>query len=318
MKNILLFSDLHISKESLKESIIILEEIGMLANQYNCDTIIDLGDTFDNLKPTPQELDIFATFIKRLNKKLIVIAANSHESESKIDSVLNHYGILSERVTIVKEFIDENRLYCGHFSIKESVKNYDANLSKDDLKRYKQVWLGHIHSYQIIKPNICHLGSSRYVNFDEINDKKVIAIITDYHAENEKTRFLALKSPISMKQVSISDLSEKGQPTLSGEKSVEETIEYLDNLVEKTKIKVIIRDFFSYKKWLTLSIPKSYDKKFVKFIVENNFTVINSVLSSDNTKKEILNLKESFNNFCDEKKIDNEIKDIIKGEFDAL
>ena len=52
MTNILLYSDLHITQTSAKECIYILEEIGMLANKYNCDTLINLGDTFDGLKPS--------------------------------------------------------------------------------------------------------------------------------------------------------------------------------------------------------------------------------------------------------------------------
>ena len=66
LNNILIYSDLHINQSSLKECIIILEEIGMLVNKHNIDTLINLGDTFDILKPSSAELDIFATFIKRL------------------------------------------------------------------------------------------------------------------------------------------------------------------------------------------------------------------------------------------------------------
>lgn len=202
MNNILLFSDLHITQSSIKECISVLEEIGMLANKYNCDTLIDLGDTFDNLKPNSLELDAFATFIRRLNKKIIILAANSHESTTQEESILNHYGILSDNVTVVKEFKDSTHLYCGHFSIKESLVNYGAKLSKEAFKDYLYVFLGHIHSYSIIKPNIVHLGSCRFVDFSEAQDKhKIVALITGYNTEQEGIHFMKLKSPTPMLEV---------------------------------------------------------------------------------------------------------------------
>lgn len=204
MNNILIFSDLHINQSSLTECINVLEEIDMLAKKYNCDTLINLGDTFDTLKPSSSELDVFSTFIKRLNKKIIILAADSHESETQTVSIINHFGILNGMVTVGKEFKDENHLYCGHFSIKESSSNYDAKLCKEDLKDYLYVFLGHIHSYQLIKPNIVHLGSSRYVDFAEAKDKqKIIALITDYGTQTEKVHFLKLSSPIPMVELML-------------------------------------------------------------------------------------------------------------------
>jgi DNA repair exonuclease SbcCD nuclease subunit len=204
LNNILFFSDLHITQSSLKECILILEEISMLAKKYNVDTLINLGDTFDSLKPNSLELDIFATFIRRLDKRIIILAANSHESATQEESILNHYGILSDNVTVVKEFKDEKHLYCGHFSVKESASNYDAKLSKDVFKDYVYVFLGHIHSYSLIKPNIVHLGSSRFVDFAEAQDKyKIIALITEYNTEQERVHFIKLKSPIPMIEVKL-------------------------------------------------------------------------------------------------------------------
>lgn len=202
MNNLLIYGDLHICQSSLKECIAILEEIGMLGSKYKCDTFINLGDTFNFLKPNSQEMDIFATFIRRLgNKQHIIISANSHESTTETESVLNHYGILSNNIQIIKKFEDANHLFCGHFVIKESNKNYGAKLSKEQLKNYLYVFLGHQHSYELIKPNIVHLGSSRYVNFDEAKDKhKIVALITDYNTETEKVHFLKLRSPIPMKE----------------------------------------------------------------------------------------------------------------------
>jgi len=335
MNSILLFGDLHITQSSLKECTLILEEIGMLANKYNVDTLINLGDTFDSLKPTSVELDVFATFIRRLNKKIIILAANSHESESEERSILNHYGILSNNVTVVKEFKDGNHLFCGHFSIKESANNYGAKLSKEEFKNYLYVFLGHIHSYQLIKPNIVHLGSSRYVSFDEAKDKqKIVALITGYDTEVEKVHFMKLKSPIPMVQLELSKNEEKrpilvidnealdskssisegeNPPDLRQFNSILAINAYLDQLSQKTKIKVKILDFESFRQFLPLC--SKYSNKFETFKYSTEFNVI-SDLTPDSAKKQMTNFKESFTSWLSQQNVDQKIKEILQKEIE--
>lgn len=169
--NILLFSDLHITKQDLPECISILEEIISLCNEHKINKIIILGDSFDSLHPDSDVLDIFAQFIKKLgDREIIILIADSHESETKQKSILNHYGILAENIKLMKEYQDDDYMYCGHFIIKEAKKNFGATKSKNDLKKYKFVFLGHQHEYEIIKPNICQLGSCRFVDFGELNE----------------------------------------------------------------------------------------------------------------------------------------------------
>lgn len=324
--NYLIFSDLHITQDSLEECKAILEEINMLIIKHNVDTVINLGDTFDNLKPTSKELDLFATFIKQLNKKIIILAADSHESETHSISIINHFGILNEMVQIVKEFKDGNHLYCGHFILSESDKNYDARLSKNDFKGYTYVFLGHQHNYQLIKPNICHIGSTRFVDFSEAQNKtKIVCLITDYNEEKEQVQFLKLKSPIPMEEIELSkneqfkgvstDDSTKNRGSISQLKgkntlNLSQCLGYLDKLNPKTKVKIKIKDFDSYK--MFLSLEYKYKQKFVKFIRENDFELI-----SENTSKSVkteISLKSSFEQFAQEYQIDNEIKNILLKE----
>ena len=330
MNNILLYSDLHITQSSLKECILILEEIGMLANKHNCDTLINLGDTFNSLKPTSSELDVFATFIRRLNKKIIILAANSHESETEQQSILNHYGILSNNVTIVKEYKDGNHLYCGHFSIKESTCNYDAKLSKEDFKNYLYVFLGHIHSFQIIKPNIVHLGSSRYVSFDESKDKqKVVALISDYGTENEKVHFLKLKSPIPMIQLELcqntllggsNDPENQKKSISEGEsalnprqnKALSDLLAKLDQLDPKTKVRIVYKDYESYREFLPYY--QKYEDKFVLFKDKKDFIISNNLVVA---KQENITLKESLINWLEKNKVDEKIKQILLEEING-
>jgi len=200
----LIFGDLHINQNNLKECEIILQEIVELCNKYSVTHIISLGDNFDNNKPTASELNCLGRFIRKLgNRKIILLAAQSHESETLELSSVDIYGILSPNVTIVKEIRDENHLYCGHFSVKESSKNYGAKISIKDLKNYYLlIFLGHLHSFD---PNIIHLGSCRFVNFDEAKDKyKLVALITNYNTSQEKVDFIPLKTPIPMVQIELS------------------------------------------------------------------------------------------------------------------
>ena len=335
MKNVLIFSDLHLTQSSAKECVLILEEIGMLVNKHNVDTLISLGDTFDSVKPSSLELDLLATFIRRINKNIIILAADSHESETKEQSILNHYGILSNNVKVVKEFKDGNHLYCGHFSIKESLSNYDAKLSKLDFKNYLYVFLGHIHSHQLIKPNILHLGSCRYVNFDEAKDKaKIVALITNYNAEGEKVHFLKLQTPIPMVEIILNSnnnnkLDKKpenkgvAEPSLSSNRGTTEPGSgknplnlrdcqaFLDNLPPKYKIKVKITDFEAFREFLPLC--HKYYTKFETFKYTTDFEVI----SANNQKcisTEMTSFKESLSNYLKNNKIDESIRKILEEE----
>ena len=204
--NILLFGDIHIKKEETKECALILKEIDALCNQYNVTKIINLGDTFDKVNPASECLDLFATFIKRLNRPITILAAQSHESTTPEESILNHFGVLNNNVDVVKEYKDTTYMLCGHYVLNESKYNYDAKIGKKELRDYKYVFLGHQHQHQIMKPNICHLGSCRYIDFAESEDKnKVICLIEDYQGENEKLHFLALNSPYPMVDIIVGD-----------------------------------------------------------------------------------------------------------------
>lgn len=331
MNNILIFSDLHINQSSLKECVLILEEIGMLANKYNCDTLINLGDTFDGLKPSSQEMDIFATFIRRLNKKIIILAADSHESTTQEESIVNHFGILNKMVTVVKEYKDGTHLYCGHYSLKESLSNYDAKISKTALKDYVYVFLGHIHSYQVIKPNICHLGSCRYVSFAEAQDKhKVVALIADYGTDKEAVHFLGLKSPIPMIELRLQhkdekslnlEVSEHGLAEENGKESgisrqkqgILELTAKLDALPANTKIKVKILDFESFRDFLPL--VNKYESKFHLFKYETSFEIIQEKTLT-NAKNEMTTFKESLSNYLKNQKIDPKITEILQKEIE--
>jgi DNA repair exonuclease SbcCD nuclease subunit len=332
--NYLIFGDIHISQSSLKECELIFQEIVGLCNKYSITHLISLGDNFDNNKPTASELNCFGKFIRQLgNRKIILLAAQSHESETLELSSVDIYGILSNNVTVTKEYKDQNHLYCGHFVLTDSNKNYGAKLSKEDLKNYAYVFLGHQHSYQIIKPNTCHLGSCRYINFDEAENKyKVIAIISNYNTEQEEVHFMKLKSPISMIQLELnqnnqenpildpqngvpdlkSSISEGGSATNSRQNyTTVELIAKLDKTDSNTKVKVKILDFESFRQFLPLC--NKYSTKFVTFKYETLFEVVSANNQKD-TQAEMTSFKESFTNWIKNQKIDPKIAEILQKE----
>lgn len=318
--NLLLFSDLHITANDLVECKNILSEITSLVKSCSIAHVINLGDTFDITRPGADELDLFASFIKDINIPITIIAAQSHESETSTKNILKHYGILSNQVTVVNEYQDGTNLFCGHFILTESIVNYGAKRSQEEFKNIKHVVLGHQHTHQIIRPNICHLGSCRFVNFDEAQDTKVVAFIEGYRTESEKWSFIRLKSPYPMqiielcKNIKKSDLSgienKKKTPNCSTKvaKSMDEIVNILEKLPELTKVKVKIGDFDLFKEYI--NVEQKYHNKFTKYLRETDFE--NIIINSSIPKEKSNNINDSLARFLKEKNIDPEVQKILK------
>lgn len=88
-------------------------------------------------------------------------------------------------------------------------------------------------------------------------------------------------------------------------------INYLDKTDPKTKVKVKILDFATFKQFLPLI--EKYNKKFYLFKYETNFVETFSQKESEQ-KKEITNFKECFTNWIEQQNLDEEVKDILLKE----
>lgn len=303
--NKLFFSDIHIRENELEECSLVLDEIISLCNQYNIDEVYNLGDTFDTCFPHPQCLDLFANFVLKLARPINIIVADSHESITSYDSVLNHFSILQKNVKTSKEIVDDNYMYLGHFIVKEAKKNKGGTKSKSELTQFRYVLLGHGHSYEPIGNNIIQLGSCRYIDFSESQDKmKMIAILQNYKTPQENWLFLPLERIFPMKDIII-DFSEKMEKqTLS----VGKLKQILSAMPEKTKIRLIYKDFNSYS--LCINELEEFKHKFIVFKEKKDFTI-----SSESTEIHIdTNFKESLKKFLENKKIDPEIQQILLNE----
>jgi DNA repair exonuclease SbcCD nuclease subunit len=318
--NKLFFSDIHIKISELEECSLVLNEILSLCEQYNIDEVFDLGDTFDKINPESECQDLFASFIKRLNRPITIISARSHESKSAEENILKHYGILSDKVTVVKEYNDEKYLYLGHFIVKESKKNYGGTINKIDLKQYHCVVLGHGHSWEVIPANIMQLGACRYIDFAESEDKsKNITICENYKTRENKWNTIALQSPYPMRDIYLRlneqnidkqvDIKAKmTQPTKAIVYSIEQFRAILNNLNSKSKIRVIFDDFESYKQ--VINILSEYKEKFVLFQEKKNYLIQNKEFAV--AKK--IDLKESLTAYLNDKKVNDEVKNILLEE----
>jgi len=305
----LFFSDLHIKKNELTECSLVLNEILELCNKHNVEAVYDLGDTFDKINPESECLDLFAGFIKKLNRPLLILAANSHESTTTEKSIVNHFGILHPKTMIQKEYNDENHLYLGHFIVNESTKNYGGSVSKSDLAKYKHVILGHGHSHEIIKPNICQLGSCRYIDFGESKDEaKYVGLCSDYKTQYEKWTFVKLNSCYKMQDVII---EQKDVAVSSGKESqAGDKLDALNSVSENTKIRVIFKDFDSY--YSRIDELEQFKYKFALFQIKKDFLVLDNALIK--AKTETVSLKDSLTIYLDKNKVNEDIKQILLEE----
>jgi DNA repair exonuclease SbcCD nuclease subunit len=305
--NFLIFSDLHIRPRDLKECSSILDEILTLCNEHKISQVFNLGDSFDGLYPTSPELDLFSNFLMNLNKPMTILAADSHESTTFEDSIMNHFGILVNNVKIVKAYRDRDELYLGHFIVKEAKKGkFGATVSKDELKNYKKVFLGHQHSNEELG-NVIQVGSVRWVSFDESEDKaKYVYIIKDYGQTSEKTLKIALKSPILMKSIYLSQTTDKVTGSEFETFTVGLARQYLDSLESQTKVRVIYKDFQAFKEFLPYY--KNYEDKFILFKDKKEFL---SKPSIEIAKKEKIPIEEALKKWMIEKNIDPEIQQIL-------
>jgi len=250
MSKSLIIGDSHIEEKAIPELTGIFNEI----LKIKADNIVQLGDFFEHNRPTPLELKFATSIVKKLKKKFkkvtIISGTGNHDllHDVSIIEFLKELGIRA----VKGDYTRDNILY-GHFMVNESKLEYGTGkCGIKDLAKYGKVFLGHQHLAQDFwdkKANlkVCHPGSIRYVNFNEVNDKfKRVAIL-----EEDKVKFIPLKSPYPMFDVhSLREL-----------KNVEPG---------KKKVRLIISSFEQFKK--EVNEINKYSHKFNVFKVKYNFS----------------------------------------------
>ena len=292
----LVFTDPHITVDSIKELENVFSEIVDLSSMHKVDRIICLGDYYHRARLHPIELD-FGTFEAiRLakNAEFIMITGNHPSLDDSNSSVtyLEHLGI-----QVVEQFIDNNMLF-GHFMTEDSDKTgrqYVAEVPRMfekyekyivDIEAFKLVLLGHQHNFQRLADHIYHLGSCRWVSFGEVSDtSKYIALVDD-----EKFNFIPLVSPIPMIDV--------------------DSVDKLLDLESSLKVRLVFKSFQQFKK--DINNITAFKTKFVDFKIKLDFTTKNEKIETAN--KPIKNLIRDWL----EKIVDNDIRTLLKEEIGEL
>jgi DNA repair exonuclease SbcCD nuclease subunit len=288
----LVFTDLHIKESELSECQVILDELLSIATEQQVELIINLGDTFDNIHPSSNSLDLYANFCTRWGKEIIMLSALSHESTNEESSVLNHFGILNKNVHIYPMEYVLNGILFGHYMLQESEYGFEEKRTAKELKEYKLVLLGHQHSFQRIRSNIFHLGSSRYCTFAESDAPYKRCLVIDLNT-SEIVKEIELKSAIKMEQIEVNI------------GKISETLSYLKTSVYP-KVKLVIKDEESFKLFL-----EQYSSLKPRFKVLT-YKIGYKKEVKESTESKVSGIKESFLTWLDKREVDSQVQDLLR------
>jgi len=284
----LIVGDLHINERSISEIDEIFEKDIL---SIESDRIIQLGDFFDKNTPTPLELKFSSELVLKLKKhykEVIILSGTGSHDLLRGTSVIEHLESLG--VKVIKGDYNEDNLLFGHWMTNESKFEYGtAKHTVTELKKYKNVFLGHQHNPQIIDDHIYHIGSIRHVNFNEVDDIKHIVLL-----EDDRLFFIQLKHCIPMKDVT--------------------DVTQLEQIDTRTKVRVIFNSFEDYKK--NASYVNKVGKKFFLFKLKMNFEqskiLVNASKKLDPTEINKNNIIQSYIDKIEDK----EVQRLLKEQFD--
>jgi DNA repair exonuclease SbcCD nuclease subunit len=239
----LIFTDPHIEEEALEELETIFKEIF----KYQADMLIMIGDYYDKRKPTAKEI-LFGTkwayFFKKRFSKVIFVKGN-HDKTQDISAInyLEYIGI-----ECVDEYIDEQNTFYGHFMTDKSLMEYGTHeKTLTELKQYQYVLLGHQHTFQELAPNIYHLGSCRYINFNEAKDEGKYVML-NYNNIWERRKLEAI-----IPMIEVYSLKE------------------LPNIPARSKVCMVINSYRQFKD--DINELNKWKSKFIEFKIKLNFKV---------------------------------------------
>jgi len=284
----LIVGDLHINEHSIPELTAIFEKDILFIEAHR---FIQLGDWFDKNTPSPAELKFSAELVLKLKKhykEVIILSGTGEHDVLRGTSVVEHLESIGVKV-IKGDFIEGTDLFCGHFMMYESNLAFGTGkMGIGDLAKYDKVFLGHQHSPQeIVKNNMYHVGSVRYVSFNEVNDKKHVVVL-----EDGKMSFIALKNSIPM--LDVTDVSQ------------------LEQIDARTKVRVIFNSFDDYKK--NASYVNKIGKKFFLFKVKMNFEQSKIIDMGSKKLDGIINKSNIIKDYI-EKIEDAEVRKILEDQF---
>lgn len=294
----LIVGDLHINEHSIPEITEIFEkDIFQVSldrkHILEIDRFIQLGDWFDKNTPSPAELKFSAELVLKLKKhykEVIILSGTGEHDLLRGTSVIEHLESLG--IQVVKGDFIQGNLFCGHFMVNESRLAFGTGrMGKKDLEKYDYVFLGHQHISETISPNIIHLGSVRYVSFNEVGNKKYMALLDEGEGA-EDLKKIEIKSCIPMLETS--------------------SIEELGSFYPKSKVRFVINSFEDYKKNAT--ILNKLGKGFFQFKIKMNFEESN-ILNTSSKKVDGLISKSNIIKDYISKIKDKEVQKLLEEQF---
>ena len=236
MDKTLIFSDSHICNSNIIE----LKDIFAEIMNYKADRVICLGDYYDRKLLNAEELIFGTNIMKQFVEKYseVIMLEGNHDKET-----IKY--IIDLGVKVFPSIVIDNNYY-GHFFVDKSIKSFNsAKRSLTEFDEYNFVFLGHQHSFQVLKEKRIHPGSIAWIDFGEVDDtsKNIIML------ENDKIDIIELKSPIPM----IDIFNKKD----------------LDKLGERYKVRYVIKDFNQLK--VEANELEQYKDKFYQFKIKLDF-----------------------------------------------
>jgi len=286
----IIFTDPHIEEKHISELEEIFQEIYDKGAQG--EEMVMIGDYYERAKLTPKELFFGTYWAYKFAKKFKVTFVIGNHGMSGGESVIKYLKFVG--VTVVPDYlitVGGKKVYFGHFMTNKSIFEYGSSkvTVKELEKKADYILLGHQHNPQEITKKVFHLGSCRYVNFNEVIDKeKHYALIDDFG----NLTFEKIKSVTPMVDV-ISSLE---LPTLNA----------------KTKVRMVIKSYDLFKREIN-SLSKWRDK-FVEFKIKLDFE---KPKASTKVKREIKkeeNLEKLVDKWLTEIQ-DPDVRDVLKEVF---
>ncbi|MHA1437948.1 MAG: metallophosphoesterase [Promethearchaeota archaeon] len=243
----IIFTDPHIEEKYLDELDDVFKEI--YTKGVKGEEMVMIGDYYERVKLTPKELFFGTQWAWKFAQKFKTTFVIGNHGLAGGESIILYLKFVG--INVIPEYLAEvggKKVYFGHFMTNKSLFEYGSSAItvKEVEKKADYILLGHQHNPQELSPTVFHLGSCRYVNFNEVRDKeKQYATVDDFG----KLMFYPIKSATQMKDVYSSD--------------------ELSDILPNTKVRMVIKSYEQFKK--EINGLAQWRDKFIEFKVKLDF-----------------------------------------------
>jgi len=276
---ILFFSDPHINTANINELEKTFQWILNFGKEKNVDTLVMLGDYYDVQTPHVHAFLFGAKWAKMFvdNFDKVIFVEGNHDNTYDVSNIqyLKYFG-----VQVVESVVEQN-VVCGHFFVEETPMRYGKKLTsiKKIQKEFnpEYIMLGHYHDFTEIGKNAYHLGSCRYVRFDEKEDLgKYVALF-----DGKNMKFKKIPTVIPIKTVY--------------------SVEELDKIKKKTKVRMIFKSFQEHKE--NVNKLHKYKEKFLVFKVTLDFEDTEMEIDTQTNDGNIVDFTNEWLNKIEDKEV---------------